>query len=200
MRVKSRLGSLFTIIRDNKRISMKKILAILMALMIATTGIISAEDGVIKIQTLEGKTIHIKGTENGFTIPEYKGKIVFAEFWGTQCPPCIISIPHYVELQAKYKDDLAILAVEVQDKPKDALKKFVKDKGMNYDVVSYREGMEFVEYVTQRAGWSGSIPFLLILDQKGVVQIVQPGLIPQEKLETVIKDLIAENKKKVAKK
>ncbi len=175
---------------------MKKILIGLTILMIATTGMISAADDSIKIQTLEGKTIHIKGTENGFTIPEYKGKIVFAEFWGTRCPPCIISIPHYIELQDKYKDDLAILAVEVQDKPKDALKKFVKDKGMNYDVVSYRDGMEFVEYISQRAGWSGSIPFLVILDQKGVVQIVQPGLIAQEKLETVIKDLIASKDKK----
>lgn len=174
---------------------MKKILIALTLLMVTATSMINAADDAIKINTLKGKTIHIKGTENGFIIPEYKGKIVFAEFWGTRCPPCIISIPHYVELQAKYKDDLAILAVEVQDKPKDALRKFVKDRGINYDVVSYRDGMGFVEYVTERAGWSGSIPFLLILDHKGEVQIVQPGLIAKEKLETVIKDLIASKNK-----
>jgi len=170
-----------------------------MALMMATTGIISAADDSIQIKTLEGKTIHIKGTENGFSIPEYKGKIVFAEFWGTRCPPCLMSIPHYVELQAKYKDDLAILGVEVQGSKKDALKTFVKNKGINYDIVSYADGIEFVEYVTQRAGWTGSIPFIVILDQKGDVQIVQPGMIAQEKLEKVIEDLIASNKTKAKK-
>ena len=178
---------------------MKKILISLMALMMATTSILSAADDSMQVQTIEDKTIHIKGTENGFTIPEYKGKIVFAEFWGTHCPPCLMSIPHYVELQAKYKDDLAILGVEVQGTKKDTLKTFVKNKGINYDVVSYADGIEFVEYVTQRAGWTGAIPFTVILDPKGDVQIVQAGMIAQEQLEKVIEDLIASNKPKAKK-
>jgi len=144
----------------------------------------------IKITTIDGKQLEIIGTEEGFQIPQYKGKIVFAEFWGTHCPPCLMSIPHYIKLQEKYKDDLAILAIEVQNKPKDGLKEFVKAKGINYDIASYKDGYDFVGYITQRAGWSGSIPFLLILDQAGKVQIVQPGMIPVEQLEKVIQEMI----------
>lgn len=171
---------------------MKKLFYFLMMLLISTGITQAATDNTITLKTIEDKTIHIVGTEKGFTIPEYKGKIMFVEFWGTHCPPCLTSIPHYIELTKKYKDQMAMLAVEVQATPKEKLQAFAKAKGMNYDIVDYKSGYAFVEYITQRAGWTGSIPLLLILDQEGVVQIVQPGLIPQESLEKVIQDMITQ--------
>ncbi len=170
---------------------MKKILTIAITMMIALSTLNAAQEAVdsIKFKTITGKQIEVIGTDKGFSIPQYKGKVVFVEFWGTHCPPCLISIPHYIELQSKYKDKLAILAIEVQNKPLEGLKEFVKVKGMNYDVVSYKDGLTFVEYISQRAAWSGSIPFLVILDTKGEVQIIQPGLIPVEQLESVIQEM-----------
>ena len=174
---------------------MKKLLSLIAMLALLIQGSYGESNNTITLTTINDKTIHIVGTEKGFTIPEYKGKIMFVEFWGTHCPPCIISIPHYIELTKKYKDQIAMLAVEVQATPKEKLKDFVKAKGINYDIVDYKTGYSFVEYITQRAGWTGSIPLLLILDQEGVVQIVQPGLIPQENLETVIKEMLAKKSK-----
>ena len=170
---------------------MKKLLLFLAALLITSGTMHAAADNTITLKTINDKTIHIVGTEKGFTIPEYKGKILFVEFWGTHCPPCLMSIPHYIELTKKYKDQMSMLAIEVQSTPKEKLKAFAKAKGMNYDIVDYKSGYSFVEYITQRAGWTGSIPLLLILDQEGAVQIVQPGLIPHENLEKVIQDMIA---------
>ncbi len=176
---------------------MKKLFYFLTILLISTGIAQAASDNTITLKTINDKTIHIVGTEKGFTIPEYKGKILFVEFWGTHCPPCLMSIPHYIELTKKYKNEMSMLAVEVQATPKEKLKAFAKAKGMNYDIVDYKSGYTFVEYITQRAGWTGSIPLLLILDQEGVVQIVQPGLIPQENLEKVIQDMIAKKSKAV---
>lgn len=34
---------------------------------------------------------------------ELKGKVVFFEYWGINCPPCIASMPHLQELQNKYQ-------------------------------------------------------------------------------------------------
>jgi thiol-disulfide isomerase/thioredoxin len=172
---------------------MKKLFT-LIALWMLTIGLSHAAENTITLKTLEGKEIHIVGTEKGFTIPEYKGKILFVEFWGTHCPPCLMSIPHYIELQEKYRDSMAMLAIEVQNTSKEKLKVFAKAKGMNYDIVEYKDGYNFVEYITQRAGWTGSIPLLLILDQEGVVQIVQPGFVPKENLVKVIEDMIAKKK------
>ena len=36
------------------------------------------------------------------TASSLKGKVVFFEYWGINCPPCIDSMPHLQELQDKY--------------------------------------------------------------------------------------------------
>jgi len=172
---------------------MKTIITALTTLMLLSGLSQAADNDAIALPTINGKTIHIKGTDNGLSIPEYKGKVVFLEFWGTHCPPCLASIPHYVDLISKHKDKLAMLGIEVQDTPKDQLKAFAAAKGINYDVVAYRDAGAFVEYIARRAGWKGSIPFLLILDQEGNVVTMQVGMLPQTALERVFNDLI--NKK-----
>ena len=34
---------------------------------------------------------------------DLKGKVVFFEYWGINCPPCIASMPHLQELQDKFQ-------------------------------------------------------------------------------------------------
>ena len=172
---------------------MKKILLLLLSAtsLLTFAHAEAAKGDAIVLPTLEGKQIHITGTENGLKIDEYKGKIVFLEFWGTHCPPCRVSIPHYIDLMKKYKGKLAMLAIEVQDTPKEQLKTYAAQKGINYDVVAYRDAGYFVEYIARRAGWKGSIPFLMILDAEGNVVTMQVGLIPQDALERVLNDLLS---------
>ena len=167
---------------------MKKILIGLLALFLLSGWVNAAEKDYIKLPTIDGKTIHIKGTDNGLEIPEYKGKVVFLEFWGTHCPPCLASIPHYVDMIKKYKGKLAMLGIEVQNTPKVRLKAFAENKKINYDVVAYQDAGYFVDYIAKRAGWKGSIPFLLILDPEGKVITMQVGMLPQNVLEKVVND------------
>ena len=169
---------------------MKKFAVLLLALCLSA-GLLQAKDPApgLTLTTLSGKKLQVHGTTNGLDIDKYKGKIVFLEFWGTHCPPCLMSIPHYIELTKKYGDRLAILAVEVQDTPAPVLKKFVQTHGINYDVVDYRTGQPLVAYISQRTGWKGSIPFLTIFDDRGNYVTSQVGLLPQEALEGVIKTL-----------
>jgi len=171
---------------------MKKLLMLLM-LAGAVSGVgaqEAAQSKPIVLQTVTGKELHIIGIENGLKVTEYKGKITFLEFWGTHCPPCRISIPHYIDLMNQYKGKLAMLSIEVQDTPKERLKSYAQSKGINYDVVAYRDAGYFVDYIARRAAWKGQIPFLIILDPDGNVVTMQVGLLPQEALERVINDLL----------
>ncbi len=179
---------------------MKKILIALLTLALAGSLAQAADNDYVKLPTLNGKTIHIKGTDNGLEIPEYKGKVVFLEFWGTHCPPCLASIPHYVDMIKKYKGKLAMLGIEVQNTPKIRLKAFADEKKINYDVVAYQDAGYFVDYIAKRAGWKGSIPFLLILDPKGNVITMQVGMLPQNVLEKVVNDFTGKKAKSVARK
>jgi len=143
---------------------------------------------VFKLTTINGKTITVIGTKNGLILPEYKGKIVLLELWGTHCPPCLYSIPRYIKLVNKYKDKIVMLAIEVQGTPKEQLKAFAKAKGMNYNIFTQNSVIDFNRYVASRSGWQGAIPFLLVFEPDGKVLDIQRGLARNEfqKLEAII--------------
>lgn len=152
---------------------------------------------IMTMTDINGKTYKVKGTQEGLDIEELKGKIVFLEFFGHQCPPCLASIPHLINLQKKYPDKLAIVAIEVQGYDTKRLSVFAKEKGMNYTVISSNTASQLVDYIQQRAQWKGSIPFLVVLDPTGNVQFVQAGMLPESSLEDLIKQLSTKTQKKV---
>jgi thiol-disulfide isomerase/thioredoxin len=136
-----------------------------------------------------GNTYTVEGTEEGLNIQGLEGKVVFLEFFGHKCRPCLASIPHLIKLQNKYKNKLAIVAIEVQGYTNEQTKQFVAAKGINYIVLSEEKASDVVSYIQQRARWQGSIPFLVALDTKGNVQFVQAGMLPEESLEELIAQL-----------
>ncbi len=149
----------------------------------------ATQSPVMKITDINGKTYTVKGTDNGLNIEGTKGKVVFLEFFGHNCPPCLASIPHLIDLQKKHKDKLAVFGIEVQGYTTDQLREFAKRKGINYTVVSNRDAGNLVDYIAQRAQWRGSIPFLVAMDTSGNVQFVQAGMLPESSLEKLIEQL-----------
>ena len=169
---------------------MRKLLATL--LIFSLTSFVQAEEKPLAQMTMTdvtGKTYAVTGTEQGLNIQGLEGKVVFLEFFGHNCPPCLASIPHLINLQNKYKDKLAIVSIEVQGYNNAQTTAFVKEKGMNYIVVAEENAPNLVNYIQQRAKWRGSIPFLVALDTKGDVQFVQAGMLPEESLEELITQL-----------
>jgi len=142
----------------------------------------------ISATTIDGKTFTFKGAKAGLEMPDnLKGKVVLVEFWGTHCPPCLMSIPHYIDLTKKYKGKVEMLAVEVQMTPKAQLAQFVKQKGINYNVFTQAGNNEFVRYLGARAGWRGAIPYLFIFGTNGEVLTIKRGLVSEQYVESVIK-------------
>ncbi|MDM5272714.1 TlpA disulfide reductase family protein [Sulfurovum sp. zt1-1] len=168
---------------------MKKILTLFFIIVSLGAYLYAEEQPDLSFKDINGTTIQIKGSELGLDIPSLKGKVVFLEFFGHRCPPCLKSIPHLIDLQTKYKDKLAIVSVEVQGMNEEALKDFVFEKGINYTVTTEQNARILVNYIAARAEWSGSIPFMVAMDTKGDVQFVQVGMIPQDYLENLIAQL-----------
>jgi len=93
---------------------MRKILISALLIFSLFTYIQATEAPQMSITDIKGVTHQITGTEQGLKIKGLEGKIVFLEFFGHKCPPCLKSIPHLIKLQEKHKDKLAIIAIEVQ--------------------------------------------------------------------------------------
>jgi len=65
----------------------------------------------------------------------YRGKVVLLDFWATWCDPCREEIPHFVELQSKYREQgLQIVGVSMDDGP-EPVRDFYQRFKMNYPVV-----------------------------------------------------------------
>jgi thiol-disulfide isomerase/thioredoxin len=45
---------------------------------------------------------------------DLKGKVVFFEYWGINCPPCIASFPHLVKLYDQYKSKGLVIPATVK--------------------------------------------------------------------------------------
>jgi len=144
---------------------------------------------VMSITDITGKVMKVEALKNGLYFQDFKDKVIFLEFFGHRCPPCKKSIPHYIDLQNKFKDKLAIIAIEVQGLSRKQLSSFAKKKGINYITVAQEDSQILLEHISVRANWSGAIPYLVILDQKGDVQTMQAGLIPQKPLEDIVNGL-----------
>jgi thiol-disulfide isomerase/thioredoxin len=213
---------------------MRKIIATLLVTLFVTTAS-QAADETFNIQTIDGKMLRFKGIPEGLVTEPYQGKIVFIEFWGTWCGPCLLSIPHHVKLQEKYKDQLRIISFETTPSvTREQLKEYIKDpknidmkrvqwyldnkaktpaqkksleepvhtleafraagKPINYDVVSSKDAGQFVDYIGQRAGWEGYIPFLLVLDGEGKAAAMVPGMPSEEKLDGIIQSILKKKK------
>lgn len=172
---------------------MKKLftLALLLVSLLSYTHAVQEEKPLAQMTMtdIEGKTYNVTGTEQGLIIEGLEGKVVFLEFFGHKCPPCLASIPHLIDLQKKHGEKLAIVSIEVQGFNNEEVKAFAKEHKINYIAVSEEKASELVYYIQQRAQWRGSIPFMVALDTKGDVQFVQAGMLPEESLEELFSQL-----------
>ena len=136
-------------------------------------------------------TLHIQDISNGIIIKEYKGKIVLLNFFGKNCKWCMKEIPHLVELQKKYKKELQIVAIHSQE-PMTLGERSILEKRFhfNYPIYEYVNNIDFIRYISHRAGWSGALPFSILFDQKGSAVQIIPGYAPKESLEQLINSLI----------
>ncbi|MEA1914020.1 MAG: TlpA disulfide reductase family protein [Campylobacterota bacterium] len=139
-----------------------------------------------------GKQINITASEAGLDFKEAKGKVILLNFFGKKCPPCLMEIPHLIEIQDDYKKDFEIIALQVQ-KPMspEELNAFIKEKKLNYQVADHPDMQDFTGFIMSAAQWKGMIPFMILFDQKGVVRQMYSGMVAQSQIRSDIDAILA---------
>jgi thiol-disulfide isomerase/thioredoxin len=147
------------------------------------------KESLLTITTLNGKSIHVNETDAGLLFKEHKDKMVFVIFFGYRCPPCLQEMPHLIALMNKKHSDLEIIAFEAQGLDKEELIAYKKQKGINYTLAVGRENSQFIQYISSKAQWSGSIPFFIAFNKTGEVKVVHIGALNIEQLDSVYNEL-----------
>jgi len=119
---------------------------------------IAKSDGQIAddftLETIEGKLI---------SLSDYRGKIVFLNFWATWCPPCRREMPSMEKLYQKFKDkDFIMLAVSLRENS-EKVSKFMRDNKLSFPALLDSKGKVGSQY-----GIS-SIPTTFFIDKHGMM-------------------------------
>ncbi|MGQ9628898.1 MAG: TlpA family protein disulfide reductase [bacterium] len=94
-------------------------------------------------------------------LSDFRGKVVFLNFWATWCPPCRAEMPSMERLHRKFDgEDFAILAVDIQESAK-TVRKFVNDFGLTFTVLLDTRGRVASQYGVR------GIPATFIIDREG---------------------------------
>ena len=94
-------------------------------------------------------------------LSDFRGKIVFLNFWTTWCPTCRIEMPSMEKLHQKFKDsDFTLVTINLQE-PGSRVKEFFKEFKLTFTALMDTSGDVGVMFGINQ------IPTTFILDQRG---------------------------------
>ncbi|WP_160138694.1 TlpA family protein disulfide reductase [Chryseobacterium sp. c4a] len=141
---------------------------------VASTGILnsSISKSVDKSENAVAYTGLMVKNENGTLIDpsQWKGKVVFINFWASWCPPCRAEFPSVQKFYDQYKShpDMVFLTINLDDNV--ALgKNYLKRKGFTIPFITPAASIP-------EALYNGSLPTTVVLDKKGAIRLHHTGV------------------------
>ncbi|QXE18187.1 cytochrome c biogenesis protein/redoxin [Clostridium sp. 001] len=127
---------------------------------------------------------------NTHKLSDYKGKVVFLNFWATWCPPCKSELPHIEEIYKEYENnskDVIILGVTApnlgQEGSKENIRSFINKQGYTFPVVFDSDGDVMGRYDID------AFPTTFIIDKKGNINKYVPGSMDRASMESLINNV-----------
>lgn len=124
-------------------------------------------------------------------LSDYKGKVIFLNFWATWCPPCKAEMP---DIQALYEErglneeDVVVLGVASpnlgDEGDEEDIKKYLEDNDLTFPVVFDIDGEAVRNYQIS------AYPTTFIINKEGNIEGYVPGAIPKEFMEKIVDDAL----------
>jgi len=121
-------------------------------------------------------------------IADFRGRIVFLNFWATWCPSCVTEMPAMEKLHRKLKDrEFAMVTVSLQDSA-DTVKRFFNRHELTFTALLDLTGKSVPDFGIR------AIPTTLILDKTGRIigRVMGPRAWDSRKSVAMFEHLIGE--------
>jgi peroxiredoxin len=161
-------------------------------------GVLIAVFGIVWLQSSKYEPPRVGKAAPDFTLADlndkeirladFRGKVVFLNFWATWCKPCKEEMPSMEVLHKNFeKDGLVVLAVSIDRvTTKRDIPPFIKSMNLSFPVLVDSWGKTDMPY--KRMG----VPETFIIDQQGVIREIVIGPRDWTRLDslTVLLDLL----------
>lgn len=121
--------------------------------------------------------LQAQGPQGPVRLAQFKGQVVFVDFWASWCGPCKLSFPWMNEMHAKYAaKGLRIVAINVDQRREDA-ERFLAQVPAQFSLAYDSSGQ------TPRAYEVKSMPSSTLLDREGRVLLQHSGFRDGDRVE-----------------
>ena len=133
---------------------------------------------------------------NEHNLSDYKGKVVFLNFWATWCPPCNKELPDIEKLYKEYnlnQDEVVFLGIanpssteypNNQDVGKEEIISFLEDKKYTFPTLFDKTGEVLQNYNIS------AFPTTFMIDKEGNIVGYVPGMMTKDIMINVIKQAL----------
>ncbi|WP_026339006.1 TlpA disulfide reductase family protein [Fusobacterium russii] len=126
-------------------------------------------------------------------LADYKGKVVFINFWATWCGYCVEELPYLEKVSKDYANDVVVLGISAPksdlapqnpDVSKEKIIEFLEKKKITYPVLFDERGKVFAEYGVK------FFPTSYVIGRDGYLAGYIPGGLTEENLIKIIEEAI----------
>lgn len=121
-------------------------------------------------------------------LSQYKGKVIYVDFWASWCGPCAKSFPFLNEMHEQLKDQgLQIVGINLDENVDDA-KAFLAKYPASFTIVADKSKQCAKDFAVK------AMPSSYIIDRKGVVHHIHLGFRPGEAndIRVIVEKLLSE--------
>ena len=119
----------------------------------------------------------LPGQRQLIRLADYKGKLLYVDFWASWCGPCKQSFPWMNEISQKYKaQGFELVAISVDKKVEDA-KAFERVSRVGFDIAYDTQGLSPKAYDIK------AMPTSFLIGRDGRILKIHSGFHPQDRAE-----------------
>ena len=136
-------------------------------------------------------SLNVMANANGggkLTLNDYRGKVIYLDFWASWCGPCRRSFSVLNELRNKYpRSKFEVIAVNLDEDRDDALA-FLQKYKVDYPIVYDTQNKIPYDYKLK------GMPTAFLIDRAGVIRYIHDGFKDKDAatIESHVRDLVAE--------
>lgn len=115
----------------------------------------------VRFATLDGDSV---------SLADYRGRVVLLNFWGTWCAPCLVEIPHLIQVHRELRSlGGTVVGPAIESGTPEEIRGFGRRHGMTWPLWIADPGL-----AVERFGAIG-YPYTLLIDRDGVVRRLYLG-------------------------